>query len=182
MKKIILLGLLISSSVYSQTSGTTESTSSKIKVYSPSSSSSVAAAAETYKWTVKTDVFSFVSGEFPIIGEYRFSKNMSAEASAGMTYAFYGNFGLFDEEGYEDGGTIETKAAMGSSFRAGVKYYPSSDYDAIEGWAFGVQFFTRTNNREYTDTDYKHDLSGEKDSRSKTGLALTISKFVLLSF
>jgi hypothetical protein len=175
MKKIIILSLLLSTSIYSQTSGTATQTSSKIKVYTPSSS--VAASNEAYKWTVKTDVFSFVSGEFPIIGEYRFLKSLSAEVSAGVTYGFYENFGIFDE-GYDgEGTTFETKAAMGSSFRAGIKYYPSSDFDAIEGWAFGIQFFTRTNNRDYTYSDSSdYDLSGDQDSRNKTGLALTISK------
>jgi hypothetical protein len=177
MKKIIILSLLLSTSIYSQTSGTTTQSSSKIKVYTPSSS--VASSNETYKWTVKTDVFSFVSGEFPIIGEYRFLKNLSAEVSAGVTYGLYENFGLLSD-GYDgDGSTFETKAAMGNCFRAGIKYYPSSDYDAIEGWAFGIQFFTRTNKRDYTiDDSSSYDLSGEKDSKNKTGLALTISKQV----
>nr|WP_315195855.1 hypothetical protein [uncultured Flavobacterium sp.] len=179
MKKIILLNLLFSSFVYSQTNGVTEQSTSKIKVYSPSSSSASSSTADTYKWTVKTDVFSFVSGEFPIIGEYRFLKSLSAEVSAAATYGLYDNFGIFDE-GYDgEGSTFETKAAMGSSFRAGIKYYPSSDYDAIEGWAFGVQFFTRTNNRDYKPDSYRElNLSSEKDSRNKTGLALTISKQV----
>lgn len=178
MKKIILLSLFVSSLAYSQTKGTTEETSSKIKVYTPSSSSA-SKASNSYKWTVKTDLFSFASGEFPIIGEYRVMKNMSIEASAGVTYGFYDNFGIFENEYDGEGSTFETKAAMGSSFRAGIKYYPSSDYDAIEGWAFGLQVFSRTNNREYKPDDYTElDLSSEKDSRNKTGLALTISKQV----
>lgn len=179
MKKIIFLSLLFSGFSFAQTNGATEQTSSKIKVYSPSSS--VKAVAETYKWTVKTDIFSYVSGEFPIIGEYRFAKKLSAEVSAGLTFGLYENFGLF-EDGYSGvGSSFSTKAAMGTAFRGGVKFYPSSDYDAIEGWAFGLQLFSRTNNREYT-TDYygtqNYNLTGEKDSRTKTGLALTISKQV----
>jgi hypothetical protein len=175
MKKIIILSLLLSTSIYSQTSNTTTQSSSKIKVYTPSSS--VASSNETYKWTVKTDVFSFVSGEFPIIGEYRFAKKLSVEASAGVTYGLYNNFGVLDEEYDGEGYTFETKAAMGSSFRAGIKFYPSSDYDAIEGWAFGLQVFTRTNNRDYKPDSYRDfNLSSEKDSRNKTGISLTISK------
>jgi hypothetical protein len=177
MKKIIFLSLLVSSFTFAQTNGATEQTSSKIKVYSPSSS--MKAVSETYKWTVKTDIFSYLSGEFPIIGEYRFAKKLSAEVSAGLTFGLYENFGLF-EDGYSgDGSSFSTKAAMGSAFRGGIKFYPSSDYDAIEGWAFGLQLFSRTNNREYTTENYSreyYDLSGEKDSRTKTGLALTISK------
>jgi hypothetical protein len=177
MKKIIILGLLLSTSIYSQTSNTTTQSSSKIKVYTPSSS--VASSNETYKWAVKTDIFSFVSGEFPIIGEYRFAKKLSVEASAGVTYGLYNNFGILDEEYDGEGYTFETKAAMGSSFRAGIKYYPSSDYDAIEGWAFGLQIFTRTNNRDYKpDNNRDFDISSEKDSRNKTGISLTISKQV----
>jgi len=175
MQKIILLSILFTTSIYSQTTDSKEQTSSKIRVYTPSSS--VNTSNETYKWTVKTDLFSFVSGEFPIIGEYRFAKNFSAEISAGLTYGIYENYGLFDEEYDGEGTTFETKAAMGNSFRGGIKYYPSSDFDAIEGWAFGIQFFSRTNNRSYETVDYNDiDLSGETDSRNKTGLALTISK------
>lgn len=178
MKKIIILSLLFSSLAYSQTDGVTEQTSSKIKVYTPSASTT-SNSSNSYKWTVKTDLFSFASGEFPIIAEYRVIKNMSVEASAGVTYGFYDNFGIFENEYDGEGYTFETKAAMGTSFRAGIKYYPSSDYDAIEGWAFGLQVFSRTNNREYRPDNYRElDLSSEKDSRNKTGLALTISKQV----
>ncbi len=177
MKKIIFLSLLVSGFSFAQTNGATEQTSSKIKVYSPSSS--MKAVSETYKWTVKTDVFSYLSGEFPVIGEYRFAKNFSAEVSAGLTYGLYENFGVFQEDYSGEGSTFSTKAAMGTAFRGGVKFYPSSDYDAIEGWSFGLQLFSRTNNREYTNESYNatnYSLIGEKDSRTKSGLALTIAK------
>lgn len=177
MKKIILVCFLISTSIYSQTGEPTEQSSSKIKVYSPSASSTKS-SDNSYKWTVKTDIFSIVSGEFPLIGEFRFAKKISAEISAGATYGLYDNFGILSD-GYEgEGSTFESKAGIGTSFRAGVKFYPSSDYDAIEGWAFGVQIFSRTNNRDYTEaSNYsKQDVTGEKDSRNKTGIALTISK------
>jgi len=179
MKKIILLTFFVTSFLNAQNTGTTdEQSSSKIKVYTPSSSA--AKAADSYKWTVKTDLFSFASGEFPIIAEYRFAKKLSAEVSAGLTFGLYDNFGIFNE-GYDgDGSYFDSKPAMGSSFRGGVKFYPSSDYDAIEGWAFGLQVFSRKNNREYTTDNYGYsgtiDFSGEKDSRTKTGIALTISK------
>ena len=172
MKKIIIFYLIMTTFIYGQS----EQTSSKIKVYTPSNFSSTS-SADTYKWTVKTDIFSYISGEFPIIGEYRFAKNFSIEASAGITYGFYENFGLIND-GYDtENQSFETKASIGNSFRAGFKYYPSNDYDAIEGWAFGLQAFTRTNNRAYKPDNYTEiDLSGEKDSRNKTGIAITISK------
>ena len=178
MKKIIFLSLFVSSFTFAQTNGAKEQTTSKIKVYSPSSG--VKAVAETYKWSVKTDIFSYLSGEFPVIGEFRFAKKLSAEVSAGFTYGLYENFGLF-EDGYSgEGSSFSSKPAMGTAFRGGVKFYPSSDYDAIEGWAFGLQLFSRTNNREYSNSFSSNNVSliGEKDSRAKTGLALTISKQV----
>lgn len=179
MKKIIFLSLFISQLSFSQSNGTTEQNSSRIKVYTPSSS--VKANSESYKWTIKTDIFSALSGEFPVIAEYRFAKKISAEASAGLTYGIYPNFGYLTNQEYEgEGSTYEGKAAMGSSFRGGIKFYPSSDYDAIEGWSFGVQLFSRTNNREYTNDDFspEFDMVGKKDSRNKTGVALTIAKQV----
>lgn len=179
MKKIIFLSLLVSGFSFAQTNGATEQTSSKIKVYSPSSS--MKAVSEAYKWTVKTDIFSYISGEFPVIAEYRFAKKLSVEASAGITYGLYENFGIFDDGYTGDGSTFTTKAAMGTAFRGGIKFYPSSDYDAIEGWSFGLQLFSRTNNREYTNESYNstnYNIIGEKDSRTKSGLALTIAKQV----
>jgi len=173
MKKIIFF-ILFSSTVL--TAQTNDQNNSRIKVYTPSGSSK-AAETEAYKWTVKTDIFSFVGGEFPIIGEYRFAKKLSVEASAGVTYGFLPNStGLFE---FEDESAFESKATMGSAFRAGIKFYPSSDYDAIEGWAFGVQVYTKTTNREYDDeymTEYSMNFSGQEDSKVKTGIALTISK------
>jgi hypothetical protein len=68
---------------------------------------------------------------------------------------------------------------LGSVFRGTIKYYPSSDYDAIEGWSFGIQLFTKVNNREYDGVDngdYSKNLSGKKDSKKRTGIALIISK------
>lgn len=174
MKKITVLILLISSINYAQTSQPTETNSSKIKVYTPSSSS-VSSTDNSYKWTVKTDLLSFVSGELPIIGEYRIAKKLGAEVSLGATY------GILDLSDFadEDDSSFETKSKFGTSFRAGIKYYPSSDYDAIEGWAFGLQFFTRTNKKEYVaDGYYDVDPSFGEDSKTKTGLALTISKQV----
>ncbi len=162
----------MTSSIFAQS----EQTSSKIKVYTPSTLSGTS-SADQYKWTVKTDILSFISGEFPIIGEYRFAKNFSMEASAGVTYGIYENYGLFNDRYDTKNQSFETKAAFGNSFRAGFKYYPSNDYDAIEGWAFGLQAFTRTNNRAYKPDNYiEIDLSGENDSRNKTGIAITISK------
>lgn len=175
MKKITILFFFISSLLFAQNDKVEEVNSNKIKVYTPSSSTN-SKADNGYKWTVKTDLFGFVSGEFPIIGEYRFAKKLSAEVSAGVTYGLYENFGLFGE--YEGSEHIsETKAAMGNAFRAGIKFYPSSDYDAIEGWAFGLQLYTRTNNRDYKPDTYSPELdfSNQKDSKTKVGIALTIS-------
>ncbi|MFP9097659.1 hypothetical protein ACLI09_01285 [Flavobacterium sp. RHBU_24] len=175
MKKIILLALFTTTFLHAQTE---DKTSSRIKVYTPTGLQHETAASETYKWAVKTDLFSFIGGEFPIIGEYRIAKKFSVEASAGVTFAFLPNEDIF---GMDDDGSFDSKAAMGSAFRGGFKFYPSSDYDAIEGWAFGVQLFSKTTNREYEQNDYddfSSALEGEKDTKVKTGFALTISKQV----
>ena len=71
----------------------TKETPSRIKVYTPSgaSSSSKSTSDNSYKWVVKTDVFSILTGEFPLIGEYRFAQKFSVEASAGVTYSYLPN-------------------------------------------------------------------------------------------
>jgi len=174
MKKLLLLSALLIASVnYSQvSSSSTTNNPNKIKVYTPSSSNSNGKSFNDngYKWVVKTDLFASISGEFPIIGEYRIGRKLSVEGSAAVTYAFWSNDfsksdGFFDDS---------SKAAIGSAFRGTLKFYPSSDYDAIEGWSFGIQLFTKTTNREYKDT--LTELAGKLDSKTKTGVSLIISK------
>lgn len=174
-KKILLLSaLLISILNYAQ------ETPSRIKVYTPtgaSNGSSKSSKDNSYKWAVKTDLFGIVSGEFPLIGEYRFAPKFSVEASAGVTYAYLPNDFLANDN--NDSGLYNgnTKAAMGTAFRGAIKFYPSSDYDAIEGWNFGLQIFSKTTNREYNDTGSESALiNGLKDSKTKTGISLIIGK------
>jgi hypothetical protein len=147
---------------------------SKIKVYTPSgesSSSGKSSKDNSYKWAVKTDIFAIATGEFPLIAEYRFAPKFSAEVSAGVTYAYIPNDLSLDS------GETTSKAAMGTAFRGAVKFYPSSDYDAIEGWNFGIQIFSKTMNRDYDTTVGNGNLlNGLKDTKSKTGISLIIGK------
>ena len=174
MKKLLLLTTLLATTLnYSQnTSGSTSKSSNGIKVYTPSSSTSSNSKQNdnSYKWVVKTDLISALTGEFPIIAEYKIGKKFSVEGSAAVTQAFWSN-DLTLSDGFSDESSI---AALGSAFRGTLKFYPSSDYDAIEGWSFGIQLFTKTTNREYND-DFP-ELSGKKDSKTKTGVSLIISR------
>lgn len=190
MKKIftILLTLLSFSTVFSQTAkktntskSTTQSTTetpSKIRVFSPSPSSSSSKTDNSYKWAVKTDIISFITGEFPIIGEYRIADKFSVEGSVGLTYGYLNSSFLESDElnTVNNGGNfVESyNAKMGTSFRASFKYFPSSDYDAIEGWYFGVQVMSKTTNRGY-DPNGSYAIDG-KDTKVKTGAAIIIGK------
>ena len=175
MKKLLLLSALFAASVsYSQdNSGTTTSTPNKIKVYTPSGSSSSTGKSidNGYKWVVKTDLLAAIVGEFPIIVEYKIGRKFSVEASAAVTNAFWSNDFSLSDDSFSD---ESSKAALGSAFRGTLKFYPSSDYDAIEGWSFGIQLFTKTTNREYVDD--VQELSGKLDSKTKNGISLIISK------
>lgn len=179
-KLILIAAMFTSTLLTAQDEPNKEVTSNKIKVYTPTGQSTTNTSKDnSYKWAVKTDVLGIISGEFPLIAEYRIAKKFSVEGSAGITYAYIANdFSLSGDDDYyfED----ETKAALGSAFRGTFKFYPSSDYDAIEGWSFGIQLFTKTTNREY-DTEYYNGttyvpLSGKKDSKTKTGVSLVIGK------
>lgn len=176
MRNILLCcsaAILFSNLAIAQTKKDSVSTPTKIRVYSPTVNAEK--KDNSYKWVIKTDVFKYLTGEFALIGEYRFAKKLSAELSVGATYGFT-TVNLFLED-YED--TENSKAAMGAAYRGALKFYPSSDYDALEGWAFGVQVFTKTNNRDYTSEpsdDYSTSLQGKSSSLKKTGLALLISK------
>lgn len=156
---------------------------SRIKVYTPGgiSTSGKSSKDNSYKWAVKTDVFAILTGEFPLIGEYRFAEKFSVEASAGVTYSYLPNEFLSNGDTtdgvYADTG--DTKAAMGTAFRGTIKFYPSSDYDAIEGWNFGLQLFSKTTNREYElpiSDNGAALINGTKDVKSKTGISLIIGK------
>ena len=157
---------------------------SRIKVYTPggiSTNSDKNSKDNSYKWAVKTDIFAILTGEFALIGEYRFAPKLSVEASAGITYAYLPNEFLSNGD-TTDGvfsDTGNTKAAMGTAFRGTLKFYPSSDYDAIEGWNFGLQVFSKTTNREYDlpiSDNGSSLLNGTKDFKSKTGISLIIGK------
>jgi hypothetical protein len=173
-KLFFISALLISIFNYGQEAPT------KIKVYTPTgtSNSTKSSKDNSYKWVVKTDLLGIVSGEFPLIGEYRIAPKFSIEASAGLTYAYLPNDFLSFNNNDDTASDVEnTKAAMGSAFRAAIKFYPSVDYDAIEGWNFGIQLFTKTTNREYDQTgDGAALINGLKDSKTKTGIALIIGK------
>lgn len=182
MKNIFTLLLLsgFSTIVVAQnkTTDTTKVTQSRIKVYSPTGISEKSnTTSSSYSWVVKTDVLKFVTGEIPIIYERKISSKLSVEGAAGVTYSFFAND--YTLNGDEDESSFESKAAFGTVFRGTLKYYPSSDYDAIEGWSFGIQLFTKVNNREYDGAEngsYTEFLKGKKDSKSRTGIALIISQ------
>ena len=171
---LLITALSFSTFVQSQVKSTApeKETPSKIKVYTPSGLNSTNSSKDnSYKWAIKTDVLAIATGEFALIGEYRFAPKFSVEASGGVTYAYIPNDFSFD------GGDTNTKAAMGTAFRGTVKFYPSADYDAIEGWNFGIQVFSKTTNRDYDTTGGEYTLlNGLKDSKVKTGLSLIIGK------
>ncbi len=175
MRKILLCcsaAFLFSGSVLAQSTKDSVSTPTKIRVYSPTVSAEK--KDNSYKWVVKTDVLKYLTGEFAVIGEYRFAKKLSAEVSVGATYGF-NTVDLFLED-YDD--NENSKATMGGAYRGALKFYPSSDYDALEGWSFGVQVFTKSNNRDYNTDSYNEEtsnLSGKSSSLKKTGLALLIA-------
>ncbi len=179
MKSFVAFAFFAFSFVSAQS--TTEQTPTRIRVYTPSglqSTEKQQIVKEDYNWIIKTDLLACIAGEFPLIGEYRIAKRLSIEASAGITYGLYPNGGI-SELGGDDSG-YDAKPDTGTAFRGSIKYYPSADYDALEGWSFGIQVFTRENNRDYKpgDRDGEETLRGKKDTRIKTGMSLTIAKQV----
>lgn len=181
IKKITFLIAAISFTFgYSQTNDKKEiETQSKIRVFSPGTSS-VSKGDSSYKWCVKTDIFSILTGEFPIIGEYRIGKKFSVEASVGLTYGYLNGNSLFNSDdlnstnGNNSSYYDSQNPEMGSAFRASFKYFPSSDYDAIEGWYFGVQLMNKTINRGYDKNSVY--LNDGKDTYKKSGVAIIIGK------
>lgn len=183
MKQTLLLfsAVLLSTFSFSQVKEEEKKdpeTQSRIKVYTPSSSLKKSIESNnSYKWAVKTDMFAYIVGEFPLSFEYRVTNKLAVEAAAGITYSFWPNAGVFEDDKSQN--DSDAKPAMGSVFRGTLKYYPSSDYDAIEGWNFGLQIFTKTNNRDYGTENNSPEakaLVGRQNSKLKTGISLIIGK------
>ncbi|WP_157504923.1 hypothetical protein [Flavobacterium tegetincola] len=180
MKNIftLLLACSLSSVGFAQETKKDTVKSTVIKVYTPQGQAkNSASSSSSYSWVVKTDLLKFATGEIPLIYERKISNKFSVEGAAGVTYSFFENdyTSLIDDESDR----FDSKAAIGSVFRGTLKYYPSSDYDAIEGWSFGLQFFHKTNNRTYDEAEngsYSAFLNGKKDSKIRTGIALIISQ------
>jgi hypothetical protein len=178
MKKKLFLftAILIFAVNYSQTTTeTVPTTSNKIRVYTPSASNSANGKQNdnSYKWVAKTDFIAVLTGEFPLIAEVRIGKKFSVEGSVAVTNAFLPNDLILTDD---SGSDYNSKAAIGTAFRGTLKFYPSSDYDAIEGWSFGIQLFTKTTNREYEVNSTFPELEGKIDTKTKTGISLIISK------
>jgi hypothetical protein len=176
---ILLFTITLQSQVKEEEKKESSDSQSRIKVYTPSGEATKASKKDnSYKWALKTDIFGIISGEFPIVGEYRIAPKFSVEVSAGVTYAYIPN-NLFSTDEKNGGSFENTKAAMGTAFRGTIKYYPSSDYDAIEGWNFGIQLFSKTTNRDYESSNSNPSnqlLTGNKDTKTKTGVSLIIGK------
>lgn len=178
LKLFFVFFFITASSLFAQTKTAATVLPSRIKVYTPSESTSNKSTKDnSYTWAVKTDLFAIVSGEFPLIAEYRFAEKFSVEGSLGATYAYLPNKSIFASSN-EKSGFDNTKGMLGSAFRATIKFYPSSDYDAIEGWNFGIQVFTKTTNQSYETNsgDSNFVLNDKIDSKTKTGISLIIGK------
>jgi len=179
----LLTAFLFTLSINAQISNDSKNTPtpSRIKVYTPSSSFSSKTNDKkdnSYKWTAKTDIVAMATGEFPLIAEYRIAEKFSVEGSAAVTYTFIPNDGLFANDGFgllDDTG----KAAIGNAFRASIKYYPSADFDALEGWYFGFQLYTKTTNRTYEESGLNSSSQATTmytDSKTKNGISLIIGR------
>lgn len=148
----------------------------KIKVFETSSTNKK--VSSSYKWSVKTDLVSALTGDYPIIGEFRIAKSLSIEGSAGFTYQLF-KIGKDDRDSGETKPNIPTDFTLdaetpeiGTSFRGAVKYYVSSDYDAIEGYYIGVQILRRDIKYSYSKNDSAFNPDGKFDIKTKTGISL----------
>ena len=177
MKKVSIIFLLLSVNfAFCQEK---KSETSTVKVYQYGDETD---EVNTYKWVFKTDFYKIIGGEIPLIFEYRVSEKISIEGSAGVTYNIWGNGNLFEDDLLFD--DASTTPAFGSAFRFGGKFYPSSDWDAIEGWAFGFQAFYKTNNSSYESNSnrglYRDEANitdeNSLDAKRRIGVLLTISK------
>ncbi len=125
------------------------------------------------KWAAKVDVFLMGLGEIPVSVEYRLAKKLSIEATAGITYSIFPNNFLRINSEIDPYGN-DTKAGFGSVFRGTIKFYPSAEDEALEGWNIGIQVFRKSNVRNYDNANYIPE--DKKDIKVKTGIAIIVGK------
>lgn len=164
---------MISSAAFSQVRNTNVETDKKVKLYQLDT-----VVSPTYKWVLKTDLVSIATGEFPLIAEFRISDDVSIEGSAGVTFGSNNDSDLSNIEYFSDASeALEGKSALGTAFRAGVKYYISNEEDAIEGFSVGFFAFNKVTKEKYVKEvgDFDYSVNGKFDTKSKLGLELVLA-------
>ncbi|MEP7197321.1 MAG: hypothetical protein ABI851_12445 [Saprospiraceae bacterium] len=147
--------------------GQSDSISSKIRVYAPTGNSKHkrTSSEKGYLWVVKLDVLSTIfAGNIPLFLEYRIAKNISLEAGLGLTYGSDIITNIINELEAGFFGYPSSRA-LGSSFKGAIKYYPSKDDNAIEGWNFGISFQHKNVRRKYDPNyNFEQDKLNTKNS------------------
>lgn len=181
MKKVLKILPFLNLCIFFAYSQTPVDTSSRIRVYTPNgSNNSSYNSEESYKWALKTDLVPMISGEFPLIGEFKVAKRLSTEFSAGVTYdlnllgsdIFPSELDRMPNDYYYI--DAENPGAS-SAFRLAFKYYPSKYESAIEGWFVGLQLMNKNLVRTYIEENNPL-LVDEKFKRTRTGAAIIIGK------
>lgn len=158
---------------FSQVRNTNSNSDKKVKLYNADTK-----ASPTFKWILKTDVVSIATGEFPLIAEFRISDDLSLEGSAGITLTQNNDNDLSKIEYFDDASVgLKGKSAIGTAFRGGVKYYISSEEDAIEGFSVGLFAFNKITKIKYEKqvSDFDYVANGKFDTKNKLGLELVLA-------
>ena len=121
-----------------------DTTNVKTKVYIFNSSSSTT-SEDKYSYAVKFDPYQFAVGDLPISFESKFHEKMSFEVGAGPTLDYLGSvFGLLGS--FTKTQNVSTAAEFGYLLKGHLRFYPSKDWDPIEGIYFAADLNTKRYN------------------------------------
>jgi hypothetical protein len=86
--------------------------------------------------TVKMNPLLLIQGDIPVYVEHKVAKKVTVELGLGMTYDNVITDAL-DVDHYPE--STEKENLMGYSIAAGLRYYPSSTYETMEGYYFAPE-------------------------------------------
>ncbi|MBX3101679.1 MAG: hypothetical protein KF690_04160 [Bacteroidetes bacterium] len=136
----------------------------------------------TYSTAFKLNPYGLLNGEIPVFAERRITPKISLEASLGITMKDYISrmYQLMWDEEYEnpfDNELSEFRTQKtGYTYSLAFRYFPSADYDAIEGLFFGIMWKHRAHFSEIDPASmngrYPEVTSVAKEKRVVRDLAL----------
>ncbi len=120
----------------------------RVKVFNPSNTKDFFYASDNYKLAVKLNPILILFGEIPVYFEHRLGEKLSGEMAVGVTLRNY-YLDIADNDNSSNTSEVIDNDKFGYSFRAALKFYPSSAEEPILGYYFAPEIMTRMYYRSF---------------------------------